>query len=680
MTLPYRDRRDAGRQLAAKLIAYANRPDVIVLGLPRGGVPVADEVAESLGAPLDAFLVRKLGVPGHEELAMGAIASGGLRVLNQDVVGPLAIPPAVIDAVEAAERRELARRERLYRGSQPPPPIQDRAVILVDDGLATGSTMRAAAQALRQLRPARLVAAVPVGSAVVCASLRDVVDEVVCAETPEPFWAVGVWYEDFGPTSDAEVQETLRRAAERQPALLPPAPGPRARERPAPASPVEVVRAAAAPLTGGKDDYDGLLDLVGDARFVLIGEASHGTHEFYRERARITRRLIDERGFNAVAVEADWPDAYRINRYVRGTGDDRDALASLGDFERFPRWMWRNADVLDFVAWLKEHNEALPADAPKVGFYGLDLYSLHTSIRAVLGYLDKVDPDGAARARARYACFDHFGDDPQVYGYAVTQGLYEPCENEVVGQLVDMQRRAAELAQRDGRVGEDEFFFAEQNARLARNAEAYYRAMFYGRIPSWNLRDRHMAETLEALAKHLQRRDGRAKVVVWAHNSHLGDARATAMVTEGELNLGQLARERYGRESVLLGFTTHAGTVTAATNWDEPAQQRRVRPALPGSYEALFHEVSAAGPRDFILYLRDGGAAADALRQDRLERAIGVIYRPETERFSHYFPARLPDQFDAVLHFDETEALTPLDRHPGWETPEELPETFPFGV
>ena len=680
MTLPFRDRRDAGRQLAARLSTYANRPGVIVLGLPRGGVPVAEEVASALGAPLDAFLVRKLGVPGHEEVAMGAIASGGLRVLNDDIVGSLAIPPAVIDAVEAAERRELARRERLYRGSQPPPPVHDRTVILVDDGLATGATMRVAARALRQLQPARLIAAVPVGSATVCAALLDVVDEVVCAEKPEPFYAVGIWYDEFGPTSDAEVQEILRRAAERQPTHLPSLPGSRAAERPAPHAPVEIVRAAAVPLTGGRDDYDRLLDFVGDARFVLIGEASHGTHEFYRERARITRRLIEERGFNAVAVEADWPDANRINRYVRGLGDDRDALVSLGDFERFPRWMWRNADVLDFVSWLREYNDALPAQSSQVGFYGLDLYSLHASIRAVIEYLEKVDPEGAVRARARYACFDHFGDDPQVYGYAVVRGEDESCENEVVGQLVDMQRRAGELSRRDGLVGEDAYFFAEQNARLARNAESYYRAMFYGRIPSWNLRDRHMAETLEALSTHLQRQDRQAKVIVWAHNSHLGDARATAMVTEGELNLGQLVRERHGREAVLLGFTTYTGTVTAAANWDEPAQQKRVRPALPGSYEALLHEISTGMPQDFMLFLRDGGDAATVLREDRLERAIGVIYRPETERFSHYFPARLADQFDAVLHFDETSALVPLDRHPGWETPEELPETFPFGV
>lgn len=678
MTLPYRDRRDAGRHLAAKLSAYANRADLLVLGLPRGGVPVAEEVAAALGAPLDAFLVRKLGVPGHEELAMGAIASGGIRVLNDDVVASLSIPDAAIDAVEAAERRELARRERLYRGSQPLPNVANRTVILVDDGLATGSTMRAAAQALRQLRPARLIAAVPVGSVSVCESLLDVVDESICAETPEPFYAVGIWYEDFGPTSDAEVQASLRAAANRQAAY--PEVTPALGKAPAAVADVDVVRAAAQPLHGGRDDYDALLAVIGDARFVLIGEASHGTHEFYRERARITRRLIEEQGFNAVAVEADWPDAYRVNRYVRGASEDRTAQEALGDFERFPRWMWRNADVLEFVAWLRDYNAALPAGAPRAGFYGLDLYSLHRSIDAVLGYLDRVDPDGAVRARARYACFDHFGDDPQAYGYLTSRGVADPCENEAVGQLVEMQRRSVRSTQQNGKRGDDELFFAIQNARLAKNAEAYYRAMYYGRIPSWNLRDRHMAETLHELTSHLQARGGRAKIVVWAHNSHIGDARATAMVAEGELNLGQLVRERHGRDAFLLGLTTNSGVVTAASNWDEPARQFRVRPGLPGSYEALFHEVAASAASDFLLTLRDGGAAANRLREARLERAIGVIYRPETERFSHYFLASLSGQFDAVLHFDETEALVPLDRDPGWETPLELPETFPFGV
>jgi erythromycin esterase-like protein len=258
--------------------------------------------------------------------------------------------------------------------------------------------------------------------------------------------------------------------------------------------------------------------------------------------------------------------------------------------------------------------------------------------------------------------------------------MAESCENEAVGQLVEMQLRAVELSRRDGRVAADDFFFAEQNARLAKNAERYYRAMFYGRIPSWILLDGHMFETLSVIASHLERERQPARIVVWAHNSHLGDARATGMVAEGELNLGQLVRERYEREAFLIGFTTHSGTVTAATDWDEPAQQRRVRPGLPGSYEELFHDVAAKKASNFWLRLRDGGEVANRLRQTRLERAIGVIYRPETERFSHYFPALISDQFDAVLHFDETSALVPLDREAGWETPEELPETFPFGV
>ncbi|MCA9876524.1 MAG: erythromycin esterase family protein [Thermomicrobiales bacterium] len=667
MTLPFRDRRDAGQHLASHLQSYVDDPNVIVLGLPRGGVPVAAEVAAALHAPLDAFLVRKLGVPGHEELAMGAIASGGVRVLNEEIVSGLQIPQAVIDAAEAAERRELARRERVYRGGQPRADLVGKVVILVDDGLATGSTMRAAVQAVRQLRPARIVAAVPVGAASVCSGLRAFADDVICAETPDPFHAVGIWYEDFQPTSDEEVQAALRDV---RPAARPATPAPAVV---APAADVSALRAAAIPVAGVAD-LDPILDLIGAAKLVLIGEASHGTDEFYRTRAAITRRLIAEQGFTAVAVEADWPDALRVTRYVWGAGPDTTAEAALGDFRRFPRWMWRNTVVREFVEWLRGHNLGSAAPA---GFYGLDLYSLHTSVAAVLGYLDRVDPAGAQRARARYACFDHFGDDPQVYGYATTAGIAETCENEVVGQLVEMQREAGRLAASSG--DGDEAFFAVQNARLVRNAEAYYRAMFAGRIPSWNLRDQHMAETLEALRTHLQRDAGEAKVVVWAHNSHLGDASATAMAAEGELNLGQLVRERHGREAFLLGFTTHHGTVTAASNWDEPARQRQVRPALAGSYEALLHEAATSEMPDFLLNLRDAEVAS-RLRPARLERAIGVIYRPETERFSHYFLASLPDQFDAVVHLDRTTALTPLDPDPGWETAEELPETFPFGV
>ena len=446
----------------------------------------------------------------------------------------------------------------------------------------------------------------------------------------------------------------------------------------------DAVRQAALPITGASRDYDPLLERIGDARFVLIGEASHGTHEFYNERARITRRLIEEKGFNAVAVEADWPDAYAVNRFVRAEGGDGDtAIDSLAGFERFPQWMWRNTVVLDFITDLRQHNDAVPPGQPAVGFYGIDLYSLGGSIQAVLGYLDTIDPEAARRARERYACFEMFGNDPQQYGMAAGFGIEEPCEDEAIHQLVELQKRAAELAGRDGQSAEDEFFFAEQNARLVVNAEEYYRAMFRGgRDNTWNLRDTHMADTLDALDAHLTRRDGRpARIVVWAHNSHLGDARATEMGgARGELNVGQLVRERHGGEAFNIGFSTYTGTVTAADDWGGAAQLKRVVPALPESVEALLHAASEAGADDFLLDLRAGGAAADVLRRERLERAIGVIYRPQTERWSHYFNARLSDQFDAVIHIDQTRAVEPLERTPSWDTNAEPPETFPSGV
>jgi erythromycin esterase-like protein len=434
------------------------------------------------------------------------------------------------------------------------------------------------------------------------------------------------------------------------------------------------VRGAAHPLLGAAGDYDPLLERIGDARLVLIGEASHGTHEFYRERAQITKRLIREKGFVAVAVEADWPDAYRVNRYVRGRGDDPDAVEALGGFRRFPAWMWRNADVLDFVGWLRGHNDSVRPGAAKVGFYGLDLYSLHASMAAVIDYLAKVDPAAAERARHRYACFDSYGDDPQAYGFAAALHLGHTCEEEVITQLIDLHRHAAEYALRDGRIAEDDYFYAEQNARLVEDAERYYRTMYRGEASSWNLRDRHMAETLDALVAFLSRGGPAAKAVVWAHNSHLGDARATQMGGRGEWNVGQLVRQGHGGEAVLVGFTTYDGTVTAASNWDAPAEWKRVRPALPGSYEALFHDV---GLERFLLIL--DGRSVPHLDEPRLERAIGVIYRPETERASHYFHAILPAQFDAVIHLDRTRAVEPLERAAPWQK-EEVPETFPSGV
>ena len=428
------------------------------------------------------------------------------------------------------------------------------------------------------------------------------------------------------------------------------------------------------PLSGAATDHDPLLRLVGDAHIVLLGEASHGTHEFYRERAEITKRLIQELGFNAVAVEGDWPDAYRVNRFVRGESDDATAEEALRGFQRFPQWMWRNADVLDFAGWLRESNDALPPHAQKTGFYGLDLYSLHASIDAIIRYLERVDPEGAERARRRYACFDHFGGTDE-YAFAAGTGIRSSCEREVVEQLVDFRRHAASYAARNGSIPRDEWFYASENVRLVRNAEEYYRAMYAGGEKTWNLRDAHMAETLQSLQRHLSAAGRDAKIVVWAHNSHVGDARATEMSHRGERNIGQLTRERHGKGAVRIGFTTYDGTVTAASNWDAPAERKTVRPALANSYEALFYEVDCPA---FFLLLRDK-AAIEVLDEPRLERAIGVIYLPETERRSHYFYSRIAHQFDAVIHFDRTRAVEPLEKTAAWVRGE-IPQTYPTGI
>jgi erythromycin esterase-like protein/predicted phosphoribosyltransferase len=664
----FRDRRDAGRTLAGLLYSYRGRPDVVVLALPRGGVPVAFEVATALQAPLDVFLVRELGVPGHEELAMGAIASSGVVVLNDDVVRGLRIPTDQVERVAEREGRELARRERAHREDRPEPDLAGKTMILIDDGLATGACMRAAVLALRQLGPARIVVAVPAAPESTAKELAEMVDEVVCATTPSPFVAVGASYWDFTQTSDDEVRELLRNAATGQPTGRVPE-----------AADVAAIRSEALPVRHGVPSDDALFDLVGDAHYVLMGEASHGTQEFYHARAAMTRRLIEGKGFSAVAVDGDWPDAYRVNRYVRGRGEDATPEQALRGFERFPHWLWRNDVVLEFVGWLRERNDQLgPDQRAKAGFYGLDLYSLYRSMREVITYLDRVDATAAEQARQRYACFDHAsGGDGQAYGFAAAFGTGETCEREVIEHLVDLRRHAPEYARRDGLNADDELFHAEQNAKLVKASAEYYRSMFAGRVPSWNLRDRHMVETLEALAYHLTRQRGHpAKIVVWAHNSHVGDARSTELASQGELNVGQLVRERHTGDCCLVGFTTHTGTVTAADDWDGQAQRKWVRPALPNSVEQLLHE---ADPTEFMLSLGHPSPGTETLRSALLERAIGVVYRTKTERPSHYFRARMTEQFDAVIHIDETRAVEPLERTADWEKGE-LPETYPLAV
>ncbi|MFC4346845.1 erythromycin esterase family protein [Kordiimonas lipolytica] len=429
------------------------------------------------------------------------------------------------------------------------------------------------------------------------------------------------------------------------------------------------------PLDLGASDHASLLRAAKDKKLVLLGEATHGTQQFYRVRADITARLIEEYDFDAVAVEADWPDAYAINRYVTGAGPEVCPRAALDAFERFPTWMWANTEVSRFITWLHTFNSK--KSGRPTGFYGLDLYSMSTSAKAVLDYLERVDPQAANRARKRYSCLDQFIHKPQQYGYAAEMGLTKACEHDITAQLVDLRHKAFRYLTQKGIVDGDEYFCAEQNAKLVRNAEIYYRALFRGRPNSWNLRDQHMAETLGDLVHHLSEQLGReAKVIVWAHNSHIGNAAATEMHRRGEFNIGQLVRESHGNNALLIGFSTSTGEVTAASDWDRPAERKNVRAPLPDSYEYLFHRVSHP---NFLLDMRSNNEAIDYLLEPRLMRAIGVIYRPETERQSHYFSSCLPEQFDLLLHFDETDAVRPLHVPMRWHQGE-LDETYPTGL
>ena len=411
-------------------------------------------------------------------------------------------------------------------------------------------------------------------------------------------------------------------------------------------------------------DLEPLLRRIGDARIVLLGEATHGTSEFYRMRERISRELIERKGFTFIAIEGDWPDAARVDHYVRHAEYPPSEWTA---FARFPVWMWRNQEVRDFVDWLRARNATVKPDA-RVAFHGLDLYSLYNSIRSVLSYLDDVDPPTAQVARQRYGCLTPWQSDPATYGHAALTGAYQSCEREVVTTLLDLMDKRRAYAEHDG----ERFLDAVQNARLVANAERYYRIMYYGSRASWNLRDGHMFETLKTL---LDFHGAESKAIVWAHNSHVGDSAATEMASRGEYNIGHLCRKEFGNAAYSIGFGTHSGFVAAASDWDGPMEIKAVRPALSGSYERLCHD---AGVARFLLPLRNPGSAdlAEGLLRPRLERAIGVIYRPKTELESHYFQAVLPYQFDEYAWFDETNAVTPLTT----DKVEGLPDTYPFGL
>lgn len=434
------------------------------------------------------------------------------------------------------------------------------------------------------------------------------------------------------------------------------------------------IRDYAIPLNGSSYLPELLMD-IGERRFVLIGEASHGTEEFYAQRAEITKGLIEHKGFDAIVIEGDWPDSYEVNQYVTQQSEADSASSALIGFERFPTWMWRNTVVDEFIEWLKKHNLQHNMDK-KVRFYGFDLYSLFKSIDVIQEYLEKRDPILWQSAKERFSCFDHCNRDAQMYGY-LTKYAYSSnsCEEEVIAQLQEIIQHKDYLHSLGDKTS-DEFFSIQQNSRLVKNAENYYRQMYSGDVSSWNLRDIHMTQTIREIDQYLSHQLQRpARIIVWAHNSHIGDAMATEQSQRGELNVGQLMRDQYPAQVYLLGFTTYRGYVTAASEWGGIAERKRVKPALPNSYESLFHDT---GLEQFILIMRGREELHRLIPSNYLERAIGVIYLQHSERISHYFHSNLARQFDAVIHIDETQAVTPLEKLGVFHL-DDAPETYPSG-
>ena len=878
LTHPFDDRADAGRQLATALAAL-NLDHPVIYALPRGGVPVGVEVAKSLHAQLDLLIVRKIGAPRNPEVALGAIVEGASRevVINENVKRLSGADEAYIAAAVADQREELARRKKAYLGDRPRLDPSGRTVVIVDDGLATGATMKAALIGLKRSNPKRIILALPVAPKLALEEMSDLADDIICLHSATQFHGVGGFYRDFHQMTDAETVALLAqvpayqqattdtqaaRTHKRQVAIpplgltgdltVPPDPhgiilfahgsgssrhSPRntyvaeklnaegfatllfdlltpeegqdrrnvfdiplladrvveasiwitsepdledlplglfgastgagaalmaaaelksrigavvsrggrpdlamgflspvtsptlllvgsldydvidlnqlalaeltctkkleivagaghlfeeadtldsaiahaaqwfkthlrretaKRPRPDVVDTPAILRAAADPLPPITDpDFAKAFDRFGSKRVVLLGEASHGTSEFYQARAAITRRLIEEHGFSIVALEADWPDAAAVNSYVQHRPQ---MPMTPSPFARFPTWMWRNVEFDAFTRYLHQYNGTKDS-ADRVGIYGLDLYNMNASIAAVLAYLDRVDETAAKVARARYACLSEWSQNPTAYGRAALSPGFSICETPVTQILVDLLKQQLDYVAQDG----DQFFDAAQNARLVANAERYYRVMYYGSQLSWNLRDQHMFQTLSQILDHA---GPDKKAVVWAHNSHIGDARYTDMGrTRGELNIGQLCREKFGDTVALIGFGTGSGTVAAASEWDAPMETKDILPPRPDSFEALCRAVDL--DRFLWDFKKDQSPEfLQNLKQQRLQRYIGVIYRPETERASHYSYASPPEQYDAFVWFDKTRAVTALPT-PTTTTED---ETYPFGL
>lgn len=656
-----KDRRQAGVKLAEKIsLSDEEKKQTVLIALPRGGVEVATEIAKALNLPLDVLIVRKVGHPLYSEYGIGAVTEDDFSWLDEEALGVEKIPQATLDELFQQAKNEVARRKSQYRQDRPLIEIENKIVIIVDDGLATGVTARLAARYLRFRDAKKVILAVPVcvGKA---DHLKHEFDQVVCLSESSQFNSVGQFFRSFEQLTDEEVIAMLNETYKKHPL-----PSFDVRQFPLEIRPVEQLILKNAVALKTDFDFAKIIERIKSAKIVMLGEATHGTREFYEIRRWITQQLVEHHGFNIVAVEGDWPACAAVDQYVRSKTKFDQAYEVLRSFRRWPTWMWANTDMVKWVQWMKEFN-SIKSYKNQVGFYGLDVYSFFDSVDEVLASLQKIDPKMAAEAKQQYACLKPFQRNEKSYARSLHQRP-DGCSKEVVKVLQSLLQLKLERGQAHS------LFDIQQNARIVKNAEHYYSALIHGTEESWNIRDHHMLETLNLL---LKKHGPYAKAIVWAHNSHVGDHRATDMLDAKHVSLGGLAREEWGADKVvLIGLGTYRGEVTASRAWDGPIETIVVPPAYEHTYEHLFHHAAMAlDSNSLFLWLKDELKNSE-LKKVRGHRAIGVVYNPLHERRWNDVPTSLTERYDGFLFVDQTHALTALKQK--FEA-KDIPETWPGG-
>jgi len=648
--MKFENRKQAGVLLGEKLAGYASLNPVI-LALPRGGVPLAHEIAEKLNAPLDVCLVKKIPAPEHEEFAIGAVAEDEKPHLNEPVIRKYGLNREKIAEIITGRISEIRTKAKMYREKIHKIPLKGKAVIVVDDGLATGASMKAALKWLRTQDVKKIIVAVPIASTEGAQEIESLCDEFVSLITSDEMWAVGLWYEDFSQVSDAEVMHILEHRKKKQEKQNVDE-NPRTLE--------EEIQFHAQPFSKTSELDEMVAEMAGH-RIVMLGEATHGTKDYYQLRREITQRLIRDHGFSFVAVEGDWPDCRKLTDLInKGTTNARDSVKR--SFHRWPTWMWANEEIPPLIEWMAKEKRA--------AFYGLDVYSLFESLDAIKEMASQFEPSVEKKLNEAYECFLEFEENEIKYAESLLK-IPAGCKQEVISSLREILRVRLGHAS----LSPEDLFDVQQNARVISNAEKYYRTMLHGGNDSWNIRDRHMLETLERL---LHFHGAKSKAIVWAHNTHVGDYHATDMLQDGSINIGGLAREAFGIENVyLLGFGSYSGEVTAGAAWGADVETMPLPEAKSGSWEDYFHKASGVLQSEkFFLNLRRVDKTSPFYKKLG-HRAVGVVYNPRLEKFgSNYVPTKLAERYDGFIFIDVTKALQPIS---STFVTGEFPETYPSG-